>query len=332
MKVVLKSVVCLLAALMLTTSCSVDDLLGEAFGGQKETWTITNKNKGTLSAEEEYAAYACRFEAKGQSNVESIEFLPDGTCLITFADAEGSKAAAKSPMKRRSLTRSYYDGEEFDEEELLRGKVKMCRYSYDNGLYHIINDLYSDYNDPNDAKYDFANWRVQGNTLTIYYNSGVQETVALDKVETETPDELTTRLCRTWELQQVIVKLYNGDKLLASECMDQYDMEQDCVSDIVFSLNGTFLRHDEGQVDGVGTWRWTNLTEQELTYAFNPPYVGTNATTIYFADDYLYLTEEIDFSDPKYSDYADFEDLDEQIKDFKPRMVFLNKLAAKTRK
>lgn len=290
------SALILMAATMFLPSCSVDDM----FKGEEEHVTITDKNSGELKVNEPYADQVCRYDAKGQLDIEAVEFFADGYCMVTYSSYFELPTGYYSP--KRTIT-VHADGKDFKLPSALgrAPKASEARYDYWNGK------------EPRILKYSFSNgvylidelgWRIENDVLYMHNEYGEQE-IALEKTALLPQHALTSRLCHKWDLQKVLIKMYNGNKLLMSYQMSQSEMEETCVSDLVFSQAGTFLRHDGQVIDGTGYWKWDDRENQQMTYEFRAPYVGSNSTMVYFSDNNLYITEEI--SGDKYEDNEDME-------------------------
>lgn len=264
-------------------SCSVDDLTDGILNGKEEHYQILNKCSGTLNVYEKYAAEVCRYEVNAnQQAIESIEFMPDGQYVISKAysnnnpyytpkkelhlDVAGQTVAIPISMGKETTTR--YG----DYIEIL---TETGTYTYENDTY-ILKD---------------HGFRVEDGVLFL---NEYGESVAVRKSEKLPTNTLTSRLCHRWKLEEVLLKLYKDGKLVFSYQLPKSEMEEECVSDIVFTQYGTFLRYDEKYRAGTGKWNWTNITEQELRYVFNPPLYGENNLTAYFAGNNFYMTEELE--------------------------------------
>lgn len=297
-----RSALVLMAATMLFPSCSVDDL----FKGEEEHVTITDKNSGELKVNEPYADQVCRYDAKGQQDIEAVEFFADGYCMVTYSSYFELPAGYYSP--KRTIT-VHADGKDFKLPSALgrAPKAPEARYDYWNG----------NGNEPRIYRYTYSNgvytineagWRIENDVLYMHNEYGAQE-IALEKTDLLPQHALTSRLCHKWDLQKVLIKMYNGNKLLMSYQMPQSEMEETCVSDLVFSRAGTFLRHDGQVIDGTGYWKWDNRDNQQMSYEFRAPYIGSNSTMVYFSGNNLYMTEELTREEYDDDDYEDDEEI-----------------------
>lgn len=276
-----------MAALMLLagtalTSCSVDDILN----GSEETYQILDKCSGTLDVYEKYAAQACRFEVEPNNDekVSTIEFMPDGHYVVSYIenkyqapqqhlhiDVAGRTFAVPLSLARQQQTRSTYVA-----------YTKTGTYTYENGAYKLVG----------------LDWKVENGKLSLLDTyTGMERSYSVNPTEKMPANTLTARLCHRWELEEVLLKLYKENKLVFSYQLTGPEMDEECVSAVEFTPYSTFLRYEEADYAGTGTWHWTNLNEQLLYYAFNPPLWGENSLTAYFAGNHFYMTEELEAFD-----------------------------------
>ena len=283
------SMVALLSSAFLCFSCDIDDLSKSLTDGAEENYVIANKNKGTLNVRETHKAEAAFFDVEENPyGVENLEFCADGTYHITFnldnsymvqapaqqqltVDVDGTKMQV--PM--RALTRSNY------------GNLRSTgTYTYSDGEYVLMGDY---------------NWKMQNGRLVITEDGETYSYKATRVPDSEAAqDALTQRLCHTWILNRVLLKLYNMDtnKLVFTYHLTEDQVRENCIDTFVFSASKKFYRYKEGVNNGNGRWEWKVKSEQTLHYAFeylsfdNPVRVyGENDLTVYFADNRLYLTE-----------------------------------------
>lgn len=261
-------------------SCTVDDLIGE-----KERYQILNKNSGTLVVHENYVDEACCYEVgENDLSIGTIEFLPDGNYVVKyFSEREDNYNYYRSIRLNVSgktvdvpISLSKTENAETRAYENLSTLAETGTYTYENGRYVLLD----------------KNWWVENGVLHLDYYGN--ESVTLTKSEKVEANAITSRLCHRWKLEQVLLKLYKDDKLCFSYQLPQSEMEEYCVSDVVFTQYGTFLRYDEAYRAGTGKWHWTNRTEQELYYKFDYPIIGENGLTVYFSGNHFYMTEEIE--------------------------------------
>lgn len=258
----------LMAAATLLTSCSMDDM----FEGKEENITIMDKNSGTLQVSEPYANEACRFEsARGEVNL--------GNAIYAFRAIEFLASGVCLVECGDSFTTTY--GVESD---------GTYRFVLKDGAEGTVKDgvlTVTDYSYPEDDSQRYPR-------------------AALNKVEMPDASDITRRLCHTWELKQGIVKMYNGDKLVMTSRLEEYEL-YDSESLITFSPVGTFLSsyQMEDGISGVGTWSWTNEGQQQVTYSkMSYDYEENTNATLYFSGNNLYVEKEemeMDYDD----EYAD---------------------------
>lgn len=278
----------LASGLALVTSCEIDDATSLLTGGQEEKYVIQDKNSGTLSVKEDYKDYVALFEFQDEcpDGVESIEFTADGTYHISFdsdvderdynasrssdfsVEVEGQKVVV--PM--RAVTRSDYPR--------LRS---TGTYTRKDGKYVLMGDY---------------NWEMSDDGTLVITENGSTRRYHATPVARPSISALTDRLCHTWLLQRVLLKLYNDNKLVMTYHLTDEEVREYCVDTFVFTTFGKFKRYAKGENNGNGDWEWKVESDQSLTYWFryfsdsNPmPVIGTNDLTVYFSNNHLYLTE-----------------------------------------
>lgn len=306
-------------------SCDVDDLTKSLTEGTTETYRITNKNSGTLSINEPYADAVASFIIADHPQISSIEFTADGWCHIVEKqsndvyytpqrsmefDVEGRKVSVTMPATQTRASEWYkYSAETYS-------------YTYDReSNSFVVSEL---------------GFVVCDGELIVYENN---EDVARYTATPEKPIEstaLTDRLCHTWGLSNVLLKIYRTDKgepkLVFTYKLSDEDRYEFCVDQFVFTHFGHFHRYMHDSNNGNGDWRWIDEANQRLHYDFtyfadyNPvPVVGSNDLTVYFADNRLYMTEECE---ALASDYTD----DDEFKDVTLKAVLLYQLEAQATK
>ena len=276
-------------------SCSVDDLQEQITGGTQEDVVIAEKCKGTLEVKESHQLEAALFNIESNPyGVESIEFAANGAYHITFGlnntdeelpariisvDVDGQQVNV--PM--RALTRSN------------RGLRSTGTYTYENGRYVLM---------------DYG-WQMDGDRLIIVEDGITRSYQATRVTRSETAqDALSKRLCHTWTLNRVLMKLYNAETngLVMTYHLTDEEVKEYCIDTFVFSefsinphdatKGRRFYRYKDGMNNGNGRWNWKSQSEQTLSYAFEylsfespEPVKGSNDLTVYFADNRLYITE-----------------------------------------
>ena len=286
-----RTMLTLAACAALLSSCELDGV-NALTEGLEESYTIQDKNAGTLTVRENFKDYVALYEFTADENgnlpdgVKSIEFTADGTYHITFAD-DGTRQTYYAPahtidvevegrtvsVPMRSVTRSTYDQ-----------RKSTGTYTYRDGHYVIMDDY---------------NWELAADGTLILTEDGVTHQYQATPVTPRSVDSLTDRLCHTWTLSRVLLKLYNGQKLVVTYHLTQEEMDEYCVDTFVFTTFGTFKRYAKGLNNGNGLWNWKVEKEQSMSYTFTyfsdsdpVPVTGSNDLMVYFTNNHLYLTEE----------------------------------------
>lgn len=184
---------------------------------------------------------------------------------------------------------------------------------------------------------------VRKNVLTMTdYQTGNINHITLTKVEAS-PTATTARLCHTWQLQQGIVKMYDGKKLMMTERLEDDEVEIDEERFLSFTPAGNCIAYQQFEWGGnIGTWQWTSEQNQQLSYTFVNDMGGGNVTTttsnvtVYFAGNNLYVEKEMTMDEYNGEDYdpdhgyenPDY-DYDEDIESRCDRVVTLYKYEVK---
>lgn len=271
-------------------SCSIENLTESLNNGTPEEYVILDKNKGTLQVRETYDAYVASFDIEDNPyDVKQIEFTADGKYHITFKSQEAYSAKTRSAETDEQPAMNLTVG-----GRRIRVYSNAARSSWVDipatGTYTIENGRYVLMG---------YNWVMNGNVLEITEDDGTVRTYTATPATPSNIDALTMRLCHTWTLSRVLLKLYKEDNLLATYHLTEEDVRKYCVDTFVFTRYGYFYRYRQGENNGNGVWTWNNLSEQNLHYGFtyfsfnNPtPLYEQNDITVYFSDNRLYITED----------------------------------------
>lgn len=286
-----------LAALApLLGACDIGDVASLS-DGQEERFVITDKNAGTLSVREDYRDCVALYEFRAERplGVESIEFTADGTYHITLA----GEAVQQAPSQERSISveaegrRVSVPLGSATRAAEQPGRKPTGTYTHSDGHYVLMGD------------YDWV--LADDGTITITEDGATRQYQAT-RVAQPAVDALTERLCHTWTLSRVLLKLYNGGKLVLTYHLTDEEVSEYCVDTFVFTAYKKFKRYAKGANNGNGDWDWKLQSEQSMTYWFRylsdtntTPVRGSNDLTVYFAGNRLYLTEECEALDE--SDY-----------------------------
>lgn len=278
------ALICLCASYLLQ-SCDIEDISKSLTEGIEEEYVILDKNKGMLQVYEPYKDEAALFQIEDNpEGVKCIEFSADGSYHITFGEEYLSYNVRKLTIEvdgnyvnvpMQAITRGDYYG------------IKTTgTYTYENGSYKLMEGY---------------NWQIENGMLIVTEDSESRSYRATKVPQDETTqDALSQRLCHTWELSRVLLKLYNMNtgKLVMTYHLTEEEIRENCIDTFVFSASKKFYRYKEGVNNGNGNWSWKILSEQTLRYEFkyfsldNPiPVYGSNDLIAYFANNSLYLTE-----------------------------------------
>lgn len=285
---------CLTRALLLVCaglqlqSCDIEDLTKSVTEGTEEEYVILDKNKGTLQVNEPYKDYVATFDIEDNPyDVSQIEFTADGKFHVTFSEERYSARTRSSDAEEESSMSILVDGHHVKvRSNAVRSSwhdiPSTGTYTYENGRYILM-----DYN-----------WEMDGNALVITDDDGTTRRYTATPATPLNMDALTSRLCHTWTLSRVLLKLYKEDKLLATYHLSEEEVRDNCVDTFVFTSYGNFYRYKNNENNGNGVWNWIDKVEQNMHYRFtyfsfgNPvPLYGQNDLTVYFSDNRLYITE-----------------------------------------
>lgn len=163
----------------------------------------------------------------------------------------------------------------------------------------------------------FGSIVIEGDTnnafsLQISENGKDPYIVGAEKIEAESNDQMTKKLCRTWDINKVNLKLYVEGKVrydatkpasqykelwkglidkiaqISGEYEDEeddgyYEEEEEDYSDIIpqfnpeqiiFTKAGSYMVTYEGEQLGISTWAWTNSNKGMLRYSHNYDYIN----------------------------------------------------------
>ena len=147
-------------------------------------------------------------------------------------------------------------------------------------------------------------WVLEDDGTITVTEDGVTQQYKATPVAKPAIDALTERLCHTWTVSRVLLKLYNEGKLVLTYHLTDEEVSQYCVDTFVFTQFKKFKRYAKGANNGNGDWDWKVESEQSLTYWFRylsdtntAPVIGSNDLTVYFTDNHLYMTEECEALD-----------------------------------
>lgn len=285
-------------------SCNLGDLMDDVKSvteGVEEDFVIKNKNYGEQYANEPYAEQAANFEVQGHPDIRNIEFLPDGSYVVNYSHSKNNFYDAPQNNEKNPVLMVESEGKKVQvalksmrqsrdwssEDELKRGT-----YTCEDGKY-ILHD---------------RGWMVEGNTLYINEYGEVQ-TYTIENLPKRKQDELTRKLCHTWDIQDAFIKLYSIEdgkrKLWLSYQLNEEEMKEYLVKYFIFSQTGYFYRFlYDGSNNGNGDWDWTDINKQILHYNFlyysfyeTTPVYGENDVEIYFSNNNLYLMERVEVLD-----------------------------------
>ncbi len=295
----------ILLSALLVTSCSLEefDLEDKVPEGKEENLTIADKNSGTLNINEKYAQAACLYNVEDNpEGILSVEFLPTGTYVITRKESNYPTTSIESPAAQtKTVTVNTPKGPM--RVPILTGKKAETR-SENGGYYYTQTGTYvyteGTYRPTNES------WSIENGKLIMSSNGRVYTVSPAKPIAT---GALTERLCHTWKIERELIKVYDMNNLLIGTYkLSDTDIEE---SYVAFSRYGTFLDYGYDHEDGefyadAGTWTWIDQHEQRLRHMF---YSDGEAfeTTVYFANNHLYMTQEADDiydSDYFYDDYG----------------------------
>ncbi len=273
-------------------SCDIENLTQSLTEGTTENYTISNMASGTLNVNDN-ADIMASYELKDCPYAQLIEFLPDGHYRILSHDYVNSGV-------RQRVMRMQVDNMEVSipMPAYESTATRLDNYPKNSGTYTYDREK-------DEFVLSDINWVVAADLLVVKEGTSI-ETYTCTKEPKVTDEELTRRLCHSWKLDEVLMKLYNMNsgkaKLVYTYRLSEEDRRDYCVYQIDFTNTGHFHRYlynDEN--NGNGDWRWNNIMQQNLHYDFrylsfdNPqPVGGSNDPTVYFADNYFYMTEEVE--------------------------------------
>lgn len=275
----------------LCQACDVENLSESLTEGTVEEYVIADKNSGTLQVNEKYEAYAAMFDiAENPYQIKTIEFMADGTYYITFDTQAPTQTEpyedyyVKCQVEGRQLRVPLRTGHNTTRLRIY-DLPSTGTYTYENGRYKLSN----------------LQWEMYGQSLLVEVDGQIETYTAIPRTP-KTADALTRRLCHTWKLSDVLLKLYRMDNskksLITTYHMTEEEVRDNCIDTFVFSKYGSFYRYKDGKENGIGLWNWSDVPEQQLRYQFtyfseydNTPVVGSNDLTVYFSGNRLYLTE-----------------------------------------
>lgn len=304
-KQTLRSAAGILLSALLVTSCSLEefDLDDKVPEGKEENWTIKDKNSGTLEVTEKYAQEAGLYYVDDNpEGIHSVEFLPTGIYIITRKESgyptesiESQSAQTKTvtvntpkgPMRVPILTGKKA---ETRSEKGVYYQTQTGTYEYEGGIYRI-------YLSTNER------WTIEDGKLIMSSNG---RTYTVRPAAPIYEGALTARLCHTWKIEKELIKVYDSNnRLIGTYKLNDNEVED---SYVAFSRYGTFLDYDydQGFYADAGTWNWIDQHEQRLRHRFDSDGEAFE-TTVYFAGNHLYMTQEADDiydSDYFYDDYG----------------------------
>lgn len=304
-KQTLRSAAGILPSALLVTSCSLEEFNYEdkVPEGKEENWTIANKNSGTLEVEEKYEKEAGLYYVdENPEGVHSIEFLPTGTYIITYMKS-GYPTESTESQSAQTKTFTVNTPKGPMRVPILTGKKAETRsesgvyYQTQTGTYEHEGGVYRIYLPTN------MSWTIENGKL-IMSSDGRTYTVRLaDQIYT---GALSARLCHTWKIEKELIKVYDPNNRL----IGTYQLNDNEIGDsyVAFSRYGTFLDYgyDQEYYAEAGTWNWIDQSEQRLRHRFDSDGEAFE-TTVYFAGNHLYMTQEADDiydSDYFYDDYG----------------------------
>ena len=293
---------CVLALCVQACNLKTDDILE----GTTESYTIKNPNYGEISGiVENEEAIACYKIESNPFGIDMLEFTGDGTFHITYSSGTPLMAPTRADdLQDESGIDVAVDGRTVHVPlragAKTRGDTKRTytgTYTYKNGRYEWKLTSYQYFYIAGEEK------------VYIHDEQGGEDwSYRVTKVTPVTLDALTQRLCHKWKLNRVVLKLYNMNskdeggkgKLVFTYHLSEKELLQYCVETFLFSRYGNFYRYlHDGSNNGNGIWNWKVQSEQALHYRFteldyygHQSLVGENDLTVYFSNNYLYLTEE----------------------------------------
>jgi len=276
-------------------SCDIENLTQSLTEGTAENYNIVNKASGTLNVADN-ADIMASYVINGCPLAAMIEFLPDGHYRIVSPASGERYDAPRRTMRVRvdnldvSIPMQAY--------EPAGTRAYGDNYSKNSGTYtydrekdeFVLTDL---------------QWVIASDMLVIKDGTSI-ETYSCMKEPKVTESDLTKRLCHSWKLDEVLLKLYNTtsgkDKLVFTYRLSEEDRQDYCIYQIDFTNTGHFHRYlYNDQNNGNGDWKWNNIQLQSLHYDFryysfdNPIEMsGSNDLTAYFADNFFYMTEDVE--------------------------------------
>lgn len=294
----------------LFSSCGLESVKDITEGTQEE-YVILDKNSGTLQVTELHKDDVARFEINESNpyDVSSIEFTADGKYHITFNNP--SYARSMSQGKDSSGVQCVnieVEGQTISVPMRAASVTRSSAPIESTGTYTRVNGRYvlADYG-----------WEMYGNKLLITEN-GITRSYAATSASPINKDALTSRLCHTWTLSRVLVKIYKNKNLVLTYHLTDEEVYMYCIDTFVFSSfrsspgYASFYRYKNRKTNGIGEWKWMSLAEQNLFYQFTyfdetrrQPVLGSNTVTVYFANNRLYITEKNDNIKTNYEDTND---------------------------
>ena len=276
-------------------SCDVENLMNSFTEGTEETYTIANPNNGTLDVDD-CADIMASYVIKDHPTVSQIDFLPDGTYQLVSTAHSSYYEAPRRTMQLRVGGMNVSVPMQVSEPALLTRAypepTETNSYTYDRATgEYVLTD---------------RGWHVVGDVLVVYDADEVSEVYTAIKLPDVTKTDLDKRLCHSWLLDEVLLKLYNKEgktpKLMFSYRLSEDDKRDYCIRQFDFLNTGAFHRYlYDGSNNGNGDWRWQNTANQQLYYefkyySFDEPYPmrGSNVTTVYFDKNFFYMTEEVE--------------------------------------
>lgn len=258
---------------------------------------------GNLSDALPFENISGKYEVTNSSTYQSIELSASGNYIITLTSANSQYAAA--PQKTDVTSAKH--------PRLLNvGKQKIASraYGYSQVLYgtFVVKDentfMLEDFGI---LELIYSNTTITGFKLTPTGKSPV--TLTVDKEDEYKSDDLTNKLCRTWNIvsvheieyldgKKVYDDVYTKDNLGGKNgnSEEAYD-EDDFPAQVLFSKAGTYLISYLDNSVECANWKWKKQSDMTIYYAWENEWYDDEWCTLKFSGNKLTVIEDYEYEE-----------------------------------
>lgn len=268
---------------------------------------------GSLSGTLPFENISGKYEVTNSSPYQSIELSAAGNYIITFTSAYSQYAAA--PQKIGASAAKHTRLLNAGTKKTISRANEYPQTVYGTFVAKDENTLLL--NGFGTLELTYEGNAITGFTLTPTGKSPVILTV--DKEDEYKSDDLTNKLCRTWNVvsiheieykygKKVYDDVYTKDNLKGKNGNSEvaYD-EEDFPAQILFSKAGTYLIYYLDNSVEYANWKWKEQSDMTIYYAWDNHWYDDEWCTLKFSGNKLTIIEdyEYDEDDGLYRDYIE---------------------------